>query len=232
MEYPRISKALRDLAKKSAGKEVHGHHHCGLAAMQGTGYPDLDQIVTDRCPLAFEFELLRVEQPGQYKQDSWAMTENEKTAAVPALREEGNKLYKAGDFQKAAGKYFEALAYLEELSIREKPQSDPWNSIEEKKVPLLLNYAQCKLLMEDYAEVIRHTTTVLDFDSNNVKALYRRAKAHAACWNTEEAKSDFASVVKLDPSLSKSVEKELRTLTERVREKDMDERERLKGKLF
>jgi len=80
--------------------------------------------------------------------------------------------------------------------------------------------------------VMSTSTTVLDFDSNNVKALYRRAKAHAACWNTEEAKSDFARVVKLDPSLSKSVEKELRTLTERVREKDIDERERLKGKLF
>lgn len=232
MEYPRTSKALRDLAKRTAGKDVHDHHHCGLTAFQGTGYPDLDQIIADRSPLAFEFELLKVEQPGQYTQESWAMTEKEKTAAIPKLKEEGNVLYKAGDFQSASEKYFQALAYLEELSLREKPRSESWNSVEEKKVPLLLNYAQCKLLMEDYAEVIRHTTTVLEFDRNNVKALYRRAKAHAACWNTAEAKVDFARVVVLDPSLLKSVDKELRTLTERVRAKDEDERERLKGKLF
>ena len=215
-----------------AGIEVRAPHRCGLTALHGTGYHDLDQIVADRYALAFEFELLRVQQPGEYKQHSWAMTDDEKTVAVPKLKEEGNVLYRAGDFRGAAEKYFQALTYLEELSIKEKPDSESWNSVEEKKVPLLLNYAQCKLLMEDYAEVIRHTTTVLEFDSNNVKALYRRARAHAACWNTAEAKVDFARVVELDPSLSRSVDKILRSLTERVREKDEDEREQLKGKLF
>lgn len=227
-----MSVALRDMAAKKAGKKVeHHHHHCGFGALQ-TGFQDLDKIMEERSPLAFEFEFLRMELPGEYKQDSWAMTEDEKTAAVPVLKEEGNSLYKIGEYQKAADKYFEALSYLEELSIREKPQSDPWNRIEEKKVPLLLNYAQCKLLVEDYAEVIRHTTTVLEFDRNNVKALFRRGKAHAASWDVEEARSDFAEVVKLDPSLSKTVEKELRMLAERVRKQDAAEKEWLRGKLF
>lgn len=200
--------------------------------MQGVGMRDLDKLMEERSPLAFEFELLRVEQPGDYKKDSWAMTEPEKTAAVPVLKEEGNALYRAGEYHRAAEKYFEALSYLEEMVIKEKPQSDEWNRIEEKKVPLLLNFAQCKLLMEDYAEAIRHTTAVLEFESKNVKALYRRGKAHAACWNVEEAKADFAEAVRLDPSLSKGVEKELKVLAERVREQDAVDKERLKGKLF
>ena len=200
--------------------------------MQGVGIRDLDKITEERSPLAFEFELLRVEQPGDYKKDSWAMTDKEKTAAIPVLKEEGNALYRAGEYHKAADKYFEALSYLEEMIVKEKPQSGEWNSIQEKKVPLLLNFAQCKLLMEDFVEAIRHTTSVLEFDGTNVKALYRRAKAHAACWDVEEAKTDFAEVVRLDPSLSKSVEKELKVLAERVREQDIADKEKLKGKLF
>ncbi len=200
--------------------------------MQVTGHGDLDKIIEDQTPLAFEFELVGVEQPGAYKQDSWAMTEEEKTSAVPLLRQEGNDLYRAGNYQSAADKYFEALSYLEEMSIKEKPKSDVWNTIEAKKVPLLSNYAQCKLLMKDYAEVIRHTTTVLEFDDRNVKALYRRAKAHAGCWNVKEAKDDFAKVVRLDLSLTGSVEKEVLALDERVKEKEKEEKERLRGKLF
>lgn len=231
-EYPRVSKALRDIAKKKAGKEVPHHHHCGFAAMQGTGMTDLDKVTEERCPLAFEIELLGVEQPGEYKKDSWAMSKDEKATAVPVLKEEGNALYRSGDYRKAAEKYFEAIGYLEELSIREKPKSDAWKSIEEKKVPLLLNYAQCKLLLQDYAEVIRHTSTVLEFDKTNVKALFRRGRAYAARWYAEEAKKDFAEVVKLDPSLSKTVAKELKVLRQKMKEKNAAERQRLRSMFF
>lgn len=222
------------MAKRQAGQSVdhHHHHHCGFSAMQVTGHSDLDKIIEEQSPLAFEFEIMDVEQPGDYKQASWAMTEDERASAVPTLKEEGNALYRQRNYQAAAEKYFEALSHLEGLSIKEKPKSDVWNSIEEKKVPLLLNYAQCKLLMQDYAEVIRHTTTVLEFDRSNVKALYRRAKAHASCWNVDEARADFAEVVRLDPSLSRTVEKELTALSERVKEKDKEEKEKFRGKLF
>ena len=211
----------------------HDHaHSCGFSAMQGTGHADLDQLYQEMNPLAFEFELVRVEQPGDYKKESWAMNTEEKDEAVPKLREDGNALYKAGDFEGAAQKYFEALSYLEDLSVREQPQSERWKNIEERKVPLLLNYSQCMLLKKDYAEVIRHTTTVLATDQDNVKALYRRAKAHAAIWNKKEAVTDFAHVVELDPSLAKSAEKELRLLDERMKEAHAAEKARLQGKLF
>ena len=231
-EYPQVSRSLRELAQQKAGKEVHHHHQCSFAAMQGTGHKDLDKIIADKSPLIFEFELLSMEQPGQYKQDHWAMSEQEKIQAIPVLKEEGNALYRAGKHFKAAEKYFNALGYLEQLLIREKPESDAWNGIASQKIPLLLNYAQCQLLLEDYAEVIRHTTSVLELEKDNVKALYRRGRASAACWNVEEAKSDFARVVELDPSLCRAVDKELKTLTTRVREKDIAEKARLRGKLF
>lgn len=200
--------------------------------MHGSGHPDLDRLTKDQPPMAFEFELLQVESPGSYKQDSWAMTDKEKLDLVPKLREEGNTLYRSGNNKQAAEKYYEAISYLEQLSLKEKPQCDAWNELEQKKVPLLLNYAQCKLLMKEYTEVIRHTSQVLEFDPTNVKALFRRGKAHSACWDEEEAKRDLEHVTELDPSLRKAVEKELRGLHERVQEKEREERSRLKGKLF
>ena len=232
VEYPRVSKALRDMARQQAGEIVSEQrtHTCSFSAMQGTGHKDLDSL--NNTPLMFELELLQVDQPGEYKKEHWAMTEAEKYSAIPKLKEDGNALYKEEKYLKASDKYFEALSYLEEMCIKEKPDSETWNGFTERKIPFLLNYAQCKLLLCEYAEVIRHTTSVLEFDGDNVKALFRRGKAHSGCWNVSEAREDLERVVQLDPSLSKTVEKELKSLSSRVREKELEERELLKGKLF
>lgn len=232
VEYPRVSAALRTLAKTKAGESVESHHQCSFAALHGTGQMDLDLLTQQKLPLAFEVELLESVVPGGYKADSWAMSTVEKLAAVPSLKEQGNLLYKAGDYHKAVEKYFEALSYLEELSIREKPQSEDWREVMTKKVPLLLNYAQCKLLLKDYADVIRHTTTVLEFEPDNVKALFRRGKANAAVWNTQEARADFQGAASLDKGLAKTVEKELVSLEDRLRAKEEEEKAQWRGKLF
>lgn len=232
IEYPQVSKALRDHAKQLSGQETSHQHHCSLAAIQGTGHSDLDKLVESHGPLIFELELLKVEQPGEYKKEHWAMTEDEKKEAIPKLKEEGNTLYKERKYPEASEKYFEALSYLEQIIIKEKPQSDSWNTVMQQKIPFLLNYAQCKLLVAEYAEVIRHTTSVIEFDESNVKALFRRAKAHSACWNVKEAKEDFKKVCELDPSLAKTVSNELKSLAARVKEKDEQDRKHYEGKMF
>lgn len=44
---------------------------------------------------------------------------------------------------------------------REKPQDEEWLSLIMIKIPLLLNYSQCKLVKKDYYAVIEHCTEVL-----------------------------------------------------------------------
>lgn len=63
----------------------------------------------------------------------------------------------------------------------------------------------------------------------NVKAYFKRAKAHAAVWNEKEARMDFQRVVQLDPSLAAAVRKELKILGERMRKKHVEDRKRYKG---
>ena len=50
------------------------------------------------------------------------------------------------------------------IIFREKPQDAEWLDLRSRKVPLLLNFAQCKLSKKEYYSVIEHTTEVLESD--------------------------------------------------------------------
>ena len=197
--------------------------------MKSTGYPDLDKLLLNDQDLTFEIELLKVDQPGEYKKETWQMDVGEKLSAVPRMREEGNELYKQKNYKEAAEKYSVALGCLEQLCLREKPGDEAWTELDRMKIPLLLNFSQCKLLSGDFYEVIEHTTTVLEKDKDNVKALYRRAKAHVGCWNPAEAKEDFNRVAQLDPTMKKVIRKELEELDVIIQQHEAEKRKKLQG---
>lgn len=117
------------------------------------------------------------------------------------------------------------------------------------KNPLLLNYSQCKLLNKEYYDVIEHCTTVLETEpgnnkfkktnikyknfmylyiiqfeyfmaTDNIKALYRRGKAHIGAWNETEAIRDLKRVAELDSTLSAAVSKELQTFANAIKQKN------------
>ena len=231
--YPIVAKSLRDMAKKKHGHTDNGeehHHSCGIDALQrGLGYKDLDDILQNDHDLIFEIELLKVKLPGEYEKDLWAMTGDEKLNKIPKWKDEGNRLFKSGEYERAAELYAKALGCLEQLSLREKPGDDEWLELDKMKIPFLLNYSQCKLNQKEYYEVIKHTTTVLEKDATNVKALYRRAKAHVGCWNPEEALKDFSKVAELDSSLKATVTKEINKLNEEIRIKYSEDKSKWKG---
>lgn len=196
--------------------------------MKSTGYPDLDELLVNEQDLIFEIELLKYEKPGEFQKETWQMDAEEKLSIVPGLKEAGNKLYQEKKYKAAADKYAEALGCLEQLCLREKPGDEPWLKLDQMKIPFLLNYAQCKLLLGDFYEVIEHTSTVLEKDKDNVKALFRRAKAHVKCWNPKEAREDFNRVGALDPSLAKAIRKELDEIDRLTKEHDAEDRDKLK----
>ncbi|CAL1533773.1 unnamed protein product [Lymnaea stagnalis] len=228
--YPLVAKSLRDIYK---GKSSHTHtsHCCGMMALseQGMGYSDLDELMKSPQPLVFILELLKLELPEQFEKESWSMNEFEKLESIPKLREIGNEAYNQKNYEEAANKYAQALGMLEDLMLQEKPGDEEWKKLDQMKRPLLLNFSQCKLLTHDYYPVITHTSDVLDREPDNVKALFRRGKAHAAVWNLKEAHEDFARVVELDSSLKKAVAAELASLEQRVKEKEKLERSLLQG---
>uniref|UniRef100_A0AAY5KSV3 AIP/AIPL N-terminal FKBP-type PPIase domain-containing protein n=1 Tax=Esox lucius TaxID=8010 RepID=A0AAY5KSV3_ESOLU len=226
--YPIVSKGLRLIAQ---GKDpLEGQRHtCGMGNMfhyNSTGWTELDELMRTPQPLIFIMELIQVGDPFSYKRDSWIMDKDEKMKEVPSLHLQGNALVRQRRFREAAEKYQEAVVLLRIVLSKEMPGDEDYISVDQLITPLVLNYCQCMLELEEYYEVLEHASDLIHKHKDCVKAYYKRAKAHAAVWNEKEAKRDFNMVANLDPTLGPLIHKELRLLTDRVREKNWEEKQK------
>ncbi|XP_051486732.1 aryl-hydrocarbon-interacting protein-like 1 [Apus apus] len=161
--YALVSRGMRRIAEGRDPLEGQ-KHRCGMGNMfdyHSTGYDDLDELQRTPQPLIFIMELFRVEEPSAYKRDTWAMSKEEKLAAVPVLHSEGNRLVLRKEFAQAAAKYQEAVICLRNLQAKEKPWEDSWLKLESLVTPLVLNYCQCQLELGEYYEVLEHTTELI-----------------------------------------------------------------------
>ncbi|XP_050301435.1 AH receptor-interacting protein [Anthonomus grandis grandis] len=228
MQYPFVSKTLRDMHKPK--DERHHTHNCAMSLQtEGVGYDDLNDLLKHPQDLEFTMEIVSVQQPDEYEKESWQMDENEQIDMIPKLKLQGNQEYGKKNYEKAAEMYAKAIGMLEQLMIKEKPHDVEWNALNTQKLPLLLNFAQCKLNEKDFYPVITHCTEVLKYDKDNVKAYFRRAKAHVAVWNPREAREDLEKVMTLDPSLVPFAKTELLKLEEMQKVKDLQDKEKLKN---
>ena len=223
--YTKLSKTLRDMHKKKKDKDAIVTKSC--CGNQSTGYCDLDKLTGQS--LIFEFDLLSVEQPGEYSKQIWTMTSDEKRLLVIELKEKGNNEFKAKNYDAAEQNYAKAIGTLEQLGLKEQPNSEEWNIIEDMKVPLLLNYSQVMICKEEYATAITHLNTVLKREPKNIKGLYRRATAHGGCWNIKEAREDWDLLAQVDPSQKSLVTRKLQELETRVKQKEAEDRKKLHG---
>lgn len=67
------------------------------------------------------------------------------------------------------------------------------------KVTCNLNNAACKLKLKDYKEAVKLCTKVLEIESQNVKALYRRAQAYIHLVDLDLAELDIKKALEIDP---------------------------------
>ena len=67
------------------------------------------------------------------------------------------------------------------------------------KIICNLNNAACKLKLKDYKQSVKLCTKVLDADSKNVKALYRRAQAYIQLVDLDLAELDIKKALEIDP---------------------------------
>ncbi|EDW00327.1 AH receptor-interacting protein [Drosophila grimshawi] len=220
-QYPFISKTLRDIGKKPEERR----HCCGMTLQnEGMGYEDLDELLQHPVDLEFIIELISIELPEEYEKERWQMSDDEKMLATHTLKERGNRHYKALEYAAAEICYRDAVGMVEQLMLKEKPHDAEWLELAAIKTPLLLNYAQCRLIAGDYYAVIEHCNEVLNLDPHNVKALFRRAKAHAGAWNPRQARCDFVDALELDKTLKSTVARELKSIDEQEQQRNIQDR--------
>ncbi|KAF9610973.1 hypothetical protein IFM89_026253 [Coptis chinensis] len=141
-------------------------------------------VVPPNSTLYYEVEL----ESFVKERESWDMNTPEKIEAAGRKKEEGNVAFKAGKY---AGKFIE---YDTNFSEDEKKQSKVL------KVSCNLNNAACKLKLKDYKQAEKLCTKVLELESTNVKALYRRAQAYIQLADLDLAEIDIKKALEIDPN--------------------------------
>ncbi|CAN6281540.1 unnamed protein product [Urochloa humidicola] len=130
------------------------------------------------------------------EKESWEMSAHEKLEAAEKSKVAGNDLFKIGKFQRAAKKYSKALDYINEDGHFEDEVEESMKTL---RVSCCLNHAACCLKLKDFAQTISLCSKVLEIESCNVKALYRRAQAYIESYDLELAKRDVLKALELDP---------------------------------
>nr|CAB3484222.1 unnamed protein product [Digitaria exilis] len=152
-------------------------------------------VVPPNSTVFYEVELVSFEKD----KESWDLKSNvEKIEAASKKKDEGNAWFKMGKYAKASKRY-------------EKKQSKAL------KISCKLNNAACKLKLKEYREAEKLCTKVLELESTNVKALYRRAQAYIELVDLELAELDIKKALEIDPD-NRDVKLVYKTLKEKMRE--------------
>lgn len=167
-------------------------------------------VVPPNSTVSYEAELVSFDK----EKESWDMNTPEKIEAAAKKKEEGNVLFKAGKYERASKRYEKAVKYIEydtSFGEEEKKQAKA------VKVACNLNNAACKLKLKDYKQAEKLCTKVLELESRNVKALYRRAQAYIQLTDLDLAEFDIKKALEIDPD-NRDVKLEYKTLKEKVKE--------------
>ena len=108
------------------GAHAEPESHCCGASMQkfSVGYDDLDELISNPPKyLTFRIELIDALSPDSYERETWTMSEDEKLLRILFLKESGNEDFRNDKLEKATDKYYEAVALLDQLLLKEKPGS-------------------------------------------------------------------------------------------------------------
>ncbi|XP_074264019.1 70 kDa peptidyl-prolyl isomerase-like isoform X2 [Silene latifolia] len=126
----------------------------------------------------------------------WELSVGEKIETAAKMKEEGNILYKSGKFQRAEKKYDKAADYIsEDVAFSDDEQKQ----VKALRVQCWLNGAACNIKLDNFQQVIKLCSKVLDVEVNNVKALYRRAQAFMVNADLYLAELDIKKALEVDP---------------------------------
>lgn len=158
----------------------------------------------------YEVELVSFDK----ERESWDMNNEEKIEAAGKKKEEGNALFKAGKYVRASKRYEKAAKFIDYDSSFSEDEKKQAKAL---KITCNLNDAACKLKLKEFKQAEKLCTKVLELESSNVKALYRRAQAYMNMADMDLAEYDIKKALELDPN-NREVKLGYKALKEKVKE--------------
>eukprot|EP00515_Schizochytrium_aggregatum_P001271 CAMPEP_0202036386 /NCGR_PEP_ID=MMETSP0962-20130828/1516_1 /ASSEMBLY_ACC=CAM_ASM_000488 /TAXON_ID=4773 /ORGANISM="Schizochytrium aggregatum, Strain ATCC28209" /LENGTH=477 /DNA_ID=CAMNT_0048600459 /DNA_START=105 /DNA_END=1538 /DNA_ORIENTATION=- len=198
--------------------------HAILTIKSDYGYGDSGSPpkIPGGATLVFDVELLKF---GPKPKQKWEMDTKEKLEAAASHKQKGIDAYKEKKLEEAIGEWEEALDFIQHLDEDDEETSQ---AVGELQTSLNLNLAQAHLLLRNNSEAAKHATNVLETDSENVKALFRRAQARLNTASFSEAKADLLAALKVDPN-NRSVLAEVGKLKKKMQEAKAKEKAAFNG---
>lgn len=168
--------------------------------------------VSMEAQLSYNLHLLSVISRGK---DVWRLTDRERLEIAQKHKNKGSEFFKVKNYQGASIHYSKAIKYLAgvdpdtpyEVEIIEEHERD----IPKVRVQSFLNLAACQLQLGQHGHVVSNCSKVLEVEPNNLKGLYRRAKALLATKDFEAAREDLIRAKEVDPA-SQAINELMRTL--------------------
>jgi len=127
--------------------------------------------------------------------DTWSLSEDEKVEFGAARKEVGSNLFKTGRIVLALENYKKVgqlLSYVENFQNENKAKA------QELKKVCSLNKAACYLKLKEHHDAKAACDAVLKEESQNVKALYRRAQAQFGMKNFADCMADCKRLLEID----------------------------------
>lgn len=130
------------------------------------------------------------------EKSTYAMSAAEKLESAEAKKADGNALFKIGKLSKALKRYTKGISALDsdhDFSTEQKTQAKTL------KIALQVNQAAVNLKLKDYTAVKECCSKALELESQNIKALFRRAQAFVALGDIDDAEKDLKKIIEIDP---------------------------------
>jgi peptidylprolyl isomerase len=155
--------------------------------------------IPPNATLKFEVECLNWTTPPPSLED---MSIQAKFDRATSEKARGNTEIKAKNFYAAATAYSEAIRCLEHAldTMSGDEDEELLGSCEELLMSCRGNASLAALKLEDWDSAVVHASAVLEFDNDNVKALFRRGTAQSKLGALEEAWEDLLAAAKLQPA--------------------------------
>jgi tetratricopeptide (TPR) repeat protein len=147
-----------------------------------------------------------------------AMSVEEAVFNANALKEQGNNAFKGNDITLARTHYNDGLTMMKKQSSKSKDFSESQTrEVNQLLIALNGNLAMVEAKQENWAKSLQYAIAVLDLDSLNVKALFRKGQACGKLGNYEQAKFELQKVVDMDAN-NAAAKKELAEVTRLMKE--------------